>query len=78
MTRTAKPGPNATLHEALIYVARNPRLYPAVARALVRHVALKVRFYWLCWSSGYRVRTVRRLGRLYRLTGELPDEATPT
>ena len=63
MTRAAKPGPNATLREALIYVARHPRLYPAIAALTVRHVAAKARVYVLCWLAGYRVSTVRRLAR---------------
>ena len=63
MTRAAKPGPNATLREALIYVTRHPRLYPAFARAMAQYVAAKARFYVMCWRAGYRVSTVRRLAR---------------
>ena len=63
MTRVAKPGPNATLREALIYVARHPRHWPGFAALLVRHVAAKGRFYFMCWRAGYRVSTVRRLAR---------------
>ena len=63
MTRTSKPGRDATLREALAYVARHPRLYPAVAALTVRHVAAKARFYVMCWRAGYRVSTVRRLAR---------------
>ena len=63
MTRAAKPGPGASLREALAYVARRPRLYPAVAALTVRHVAAKGRFYVMCWRAGYRVSTVRRLAR---------------
>ncbi len=63
MSRPGKPGPDASLREALAYVARHPRLYPAVATLTVRHVAAKARFYVMCWRAGYRVRTVRRLAR---------------
>ena len=63
MTSTGKPGPNATMREALAYVARHPRLYPAVAALTVRHFCAKARFYLLCWRAGYRVSTVRRLAR---------------
>lgn len=63
MTRARKPGPNATMREALAYVARHPRLYPAVAALTVRHVAEKVRLHVMCWRAGYRVATVRRLAR---------------
>ena len=69
MTGTTKPGPNASLRAALAYVARHPRLYPAVAALTVRHGAAKARFYVMCWRSGYRVRTVRRVGR----EAELPS-----
>ncbi len=58
-----KPGRDATLREALIYVTLHPRLYPAFARALVRHFYAKGRFYVMCWRAGYRVSTVRRLAR---------------
>ncbi|WP_039887447.1 hypothetical protein [Acidiphilium sp. PM] len=63
MTRARKPGPNATLREALIYVLRHPGIWPGFAALLVRHVAGKVRFHLLCWRAGYRVSTVRRLAR---------------
>ena len=63
MTSTGKPGPNATMRDALAYVARHPRLYPAVAALAVRHAAAKSRFYVMCWRAGYRVSTVRRLAR---------------
>ena len=63
MSCTSKPGPNASLREALIYVAWRPAIWPGFARALVRHIALKVRFYTMCWRAGYRVSTVRRLAR---------------
>ncbi len=63
MTRTGKPGRDATLRAALLYVARHPRLYLAVAVLTVRHVAAKARFYVMCWRAGYRVSTVRRLAR---------------
>ena len=63
MTGTNKPGRDATLREALIYVARHPRHWPGFAVLLVRHVAGKARFYLLCWRAGYRVSTVRRLAR---------------
>lgn len=41
MSRTGKPGPDATLRAALVYVGRHPRLYPAVAALTARHVAAK-------------------------------------
>ena len=63
MTRTGKPGRDATLREALLYVAAHPRHWPGFVVLLVRHVAGKVRFYVMCWRAGYRVRTVRRLTR---------------
>lgn len=63
MSRAGKPGPDASLRAALAYVARHPRLYPAVATLTARHVAAKVGFYLMCWRAGYRVRTVRRLAR---------------
>jgi hypothetical protein len=63
MSRASKPGPNATLREALIYVARHPRHWPGFAALLVRHLAAKARFYLICWRAGYSVRTVRRLAR---------------
>ena len=51
MSRPGKPGPDASLREALAYVARHPRLYPAVATLTVRHVAAKARFYVMCWRA---------------------------
>ena len=63
MNRTAKPGRDATLREALIYVARHPRHWPGFARVVVRHFYAKGRFYVMCWGAGYRVSTVRRLAR---------------
>ena len=63
MTRTGKPAPNATLREALLYVARHPRHWPGFARVVVRHFYAKGRFYVMCWRAGYRVSTVRRLAR---------------
>ena len=69
MSRAPKPGRDATLPALLSYVARHPRLYPAFARALVRHVAAKGRFYLMCWRAGYRVSTVRRLAREARAAG---------
>ena len=63
MTSTGKPGRDATMREALAYVARHPRLYPAVAALTVRHFCAKGRFYVMCWRAGYRVSTVRRLAR---------------
>ncbi|HQT62636.1 MULTISPECIES: hypothetical protein [unclassified Acidiphilium] len=63
MTRAAKPGSNATLREALLYVAAHPRHWPGFTALLVRHVAGKARFYVMCWRAGYRVSTVRRLAR---------------
>ncbi len=63
MTRARKPGPNATLREALIYVARHPRHWPGFTALLMRHMAAKARFYVICWRAGYRVSTVRRLAR---------------
>ncbi len=52
---------SATLPQPLGHVARHPRLYPGFARALVRYVVAKARFYLMCWRAGYRVSTVRRL-----------------
>ena len=66
MNRARKPGPNATLREALIYVARHPGIWPRFAALLVRDVAGKARFYMMCWRAGYRVSTVRRLAREVR------------
>lgn len=63
MTRARKPGRDATLREALIYVARHPRHWPGFVALLVRHFAGKVRLCVMCWSRGYRVATVRRLAR---------------
>jgi hypothetical protein len=63
MRRPSKPGPDATLPEILLYVAYRPRIWPGFARALVRHVHAKARFYVRCWRAGYRVSTVRRLAR---------------
>ena len=63
MKRRSKPGRDATLREALIFVAQHPRIWPGFARVVVRHMAAKARFYVRCWSSGYRVATVRRLAR---------------
>ena len=69
MSRAPKPGRDATLPEILGYIALHPSLYPAFARALVRHIALKARFYVMCWRAGYRVSTVRRLAREARTAG---------
>ena len=63
MKRRSKPARNATLREALIYVAQHPRHWPGFVMLLVRHLAGKVRFYVMCWRAGYRVSTVRRLAR---------------
>ncbi|MBS3024482.1 hypothetical protein [Acidiphilium multivorum] len=63
MTSTGKPGRDATMREALAYVARHPGIWPRFAALLVRHVAGKARFYMMCWRAGYRVSTVRRLAR---------------
>ena len=63
MTRSAKPGRDATLREALIYVARHPRYWPGFSRLVVRHLAGNARFCLMCWRAGYRVSTVRRLAR---------------
>ncbi len=63
MTRSGKPGPDATLRDALGYVARHPRIWPGFSRLLARHVAGKARFYVMCWRAGYSVATVRRLAR---------------
>ncbi len=63
MRRPSKPGRDATLREALIYVAWHPAIWPGFARALVHHVAGKASFYIRCWRAGYRVSTVRRLAR---------------
>ncbi|MGC8526158.1 hypothetical protein [Acidiphilium sp.] len=63
MNRTGKPGRDATLREALIFVARHPRHWPGFARVVVRHFYAKARFYVMCWRAGYRVATVRRLAR---------------
>lgn len=60
---TGKPGPNATLREALAYVACHPRIWPGFVVLLMRHVVGKVRLCAMCWSRGYRVATVRRLAR---------------
>ena len=63
MRRPSKPGPDATLRQALIYVAWHPAIWPGFALALARHIALKARFCVMCWRAGYRVSTVRRLAR---------------
>ena len=63
MSRAAKPGPNATLREALLYVAAHPRHWPGFVVLLVRFSWDKARFYVMCWRAGYRVSTVRRLAR---------------
>jgi len=63
MTRAGKPGRDATLRQALIYMAWHPRIWPGFARVLVRHIAAKVRLYVACWCAGYSVREVRRLAR---------------
>lgn len=63
MRRPSKPGPDAPLRRALIYVARRPRIWPGFARVLARHVHAKARFYVRCWRAGYRVATVRRMAR---------------
>lgn len=63
MSRASKPGPDASLRQALAYVGRHPRLWPRFAALMALHVAAKGRFYIHCWRAGYRVRTVRRLAR---------------
>ena len=65
MNRPRKPGPNATLREALAYVAQHPRHWPGFARVVVRHFYARGRLCVMCWcwSRGYRVATVRRLAR---------------
>lgn len=63
MKRRSKPARNATLREALIYVALHPLHWPGFARVVVRHFYAKARFYVMCWRAGYRVSTVRRLAR---------------
>ena len=63
MKRRSKPGRDATLREALIFVAQHPRIWPGFARVVVRHFYAKGRFYVMCWGAGYRVSTVRRLAR---------------
>lgn len=52
-------------------VVRGWRRWPALARILLRHGPAEVRFHLLCWRCGYSAREARRLGRLYRLTGEM-------
>ena len=69
MRRPSKPGRDATLRQALIYVARHPRLYPAFVGAMAIYVVAKARFYVMCWRAGYRVSTVRRLAREARAAG---------
>ena len=63
MKRAAKPGRDATLREALIYVAQHPRRWPGFVRVVVRHFYGKAAFHVRCWRAGYRVSTVRRLAR---------------
>ncbi|UNC15615.1 hypothetical protein FE249_16005 [Acidiphilium multivorum] len=69
MRRPCKPGPDATLREALIYVAWHPAIWPAFMGILARHIPAKARFYVMCWRAGYRVSTVRRLAREARTAG---------
>lgn len=70
--RIAVP-PDCTTAQALRIVARPPRIWPSFALLLGKFMVLKIRFYLLCWWHGYSVREVRRLARLYRLTGGLPQ-----
>lgn len=65
-----------TRAEIAILILKSWRRWPALARILLRYGPPEIRFHLLCWWHGYTVREVRRLGRLYRLTGELPHEAT--
>lgn len=63
-----------TNRELAILILKNWRRWPELARTMARVLPLEIRFYLLCWRNGYTVREVRRLGRLYRLTGALPEQ----
>lgn len=69
-----RPGMTSTEIAILILILRNWRRWPALARILLRYGPMEIRFHMLCWWNGYTVREVRTLGRLYRLTGELPEQ----
>ena len=55
--------------ELAVLILKNWRRWPGLARILLRYGPMEIRFHLLCWWNGYTVREVRRLGRLYRLTG---------
>lgn len=70
-----EPAP-MTGREIAAAVLRGWRRWPSLIGILLRHGPGEIRFRVLCWRYGYSVREVRRLGRLYRLTGEMQGEVT--